>query len=105
MTTPSIPLRSRWSLGRIMLWMVTLAGLTVVAMRLGMGIRSVSNMDNLFSWAYWNGVKLTVVALGAGAFTVCAAVHILNLKEYTRSGTPTCCRSSTLPRRWRQASP
>ncbi len=71
-----------WSIGKALFWVLALAGLIVVVLRLAMGIRSVSNMDNIYAWAYWNGVKLTAVALGAGAFTVCGTVHILNLKQF-----------------------
>lgn len=83
MTTPPITLQPPyWSIGKLLVWLLALAGLVVVALRLGLGLRSVSNMDNLYAWAYWNGVKLTAVAVGAGAFTVCAAVHIFNLKQF-----------------------
>jgi len=83
MTTHEVTVRPRyWSVGKLLFWLIAVAGLVVVLMRLGLGIRAVSNMDNTFAWAYWNGVKLTAVALGAGAFTVCGAVHIFNLKQF-----------------------
>lgn len=68
--------------GKLLFWILALAGLAVVGLRLVLGIESVSNMNNGYAWAYWNGVKLTAVAVGAGAFTVCGAVHTLNLKQF-----------------------
>lgn len=68
------------------LWMAALA--TVFASGLvGMYIvftqgLVVTNLTDLVPWGLWITIDLSAIALGAGAFLLCAAVYILNLKQF-----------------------
>lgn len=69
---------TRWVLSGLVLLAAGLA-----AVRFTSGIGAVSNMSNAYSWGIWISFDLLCgVALAAGAFTTCAAVHIFNLKEF-----------------------
>lgn len=43
---------------------------------------SVTNLTNQLPWGLWITVDLSSIALGAGAFTLSAAVYIFGLKQY-----------------------
>lgn len=68
------------------LWMAALAvilasglvGMYIVFTQ-GLGI---TNLSDLVPWGLWITIDLSAIALGAGAFLLCAAVHILNLKQF-----------------------
>jgi Ni/Fe-hydrogenase subunit HybB-like protein len=68
--------------------MFVLAGLAVIGLvtaliRFAFGIGAISNLTNAYSWGLWISLDLLCgVALGAGAFTIAAAVYILNLKQF-----------------------
>jgi Ni/Fe-hydrogenase subunit HybB-like protein len=50
----------------------------------------VTNLTDLVPWGLWITIDLSAIALGAGAFLLCAAVYILNLKQFlpiTRTAT------------------
>lgn len=42
----------------------------------------VTNLTDLVPWGLWITIDLSSIALSAGAFTLCAAVYLLGLKEY-----------------------
>jgi len=42
----------------------------------------VTNLTDLVPWGLWITIDLSSIALSAGAFTLCAAVHIIGLKQY-----------------------
>lgn len=76
--------RSRIKL--VHLWMGAL-GIVLVAGLVGMftvftkGL-VVTNLSDLVPWGLWITIDLSAIALGAGAFLLCAAVYILGLKQY-----------------------
>jgi Ni/Fe-hydrogenase subunit HybB-like protein len=43
---------------------------------------SITNLTDLVPWGLWITIDLSAIALGAGAFLLCAAVYILNLKQF-----------------------
>lgn len=76
--------RSRIKL--VHLWMVAL-GIVFAAGLAGMYIvftqgLVVTNLSDLVPWGLWITIDLSSIALGAGAFLICAAVYILGLKQY-----------------------
>lgn len=42
----------------------------------------VTNLTDLVPWGLWITIDLSMIALSAGAFALCAAVHLLGLKMY-----------------------
>lgn len=67
-------------------WMV---GLTIgLAIGLVSGLHvlmnglGVTNLSNALPWGLWITVDLSAIALGAGAFTLSAAVYIFGMKQY-----------------------
>jgi Ni/Fe-hydrogenase subunit HybB-like protein len=53
------------------------AGLMVLAKGLAL-----TNLSDIVPWGLWISIDLTAIALSAGAFTLCAAVYLLGLKQY-----------------------
>src|SRR3990172_8025708 len=45
----------------------------------GLGI---TNLTDLVPWGLWITIDLSSIALGAGAFSLCAAVYLFGLKRY-----------------------
>jgi molybdopterin-containing oxidoreductase family membrane subunit len=43
---------------------------------------SVTNLSDLVPWGLWITIDLSAIALSAGAFTLCAVVYLLGLKQY-----------------------
>lgn len=43
---------------------------------------SITNLTNLVPWGLWITIDLSSIALAAGAFSLCAAVHLFGLKRY-----------------------
>jgi Ni/Fe-hydrogenase subunit HybB-like protein len=79
--THAVPFRL--SPTRVVLWALLLVGAVVAGLRYVYGLGSVSNMNNAYSFGLWISLDLLCgVALAAGAFTTCAAVHILGLKQF-----------------------
>ncbi|MFZ5814948.1 MAG: NrfD/PsrC family molybdoenzyme membrane anchor subunit [Bacillota bacterium] len=73
----------RLSPTKLILWILLLTGITLAVIRFIYGIGSVSNMSDAYSWGIWISFDLLCgVALAAGAFMTCGAVHILGLKEF-----------------------
>jgi Ni/Fe-hydrogenase subunit HybB-like protein len=42
----------------------------------------VTNLTDLVPWGLWITIDLSAIALAAGAFSLCAAVHLMGLKRY-----------------------
>ena len=67
-------------------WIALLAA--VFAMGIGTGVYvvinglGVTNLTNELPWGLWITVDLSSIALGAGAFTMSAAVYVFGLKRY-----------------------
>ena len=43
---------------------------------------SITNLTDLVPWGLWITMDLSAIALAAGAFSLCAAVHLMGLKRY-----------------------
>lgn len=62
---------------------VMTAGVISALVRFAFGIGAISDLSNAYPWGFWISFDLYCgVALGAGAFTIVAAVEILDLKEF-----------------------
>lgn len=90
MTVPTVAAPRRVTLTRLVLWALALLGLVSAVLRYASGLGAISNMTNVFSFGLWISLDLLCgVALAAGAFTVCAAVYILGLKDFRPLLRPT----------------
>jgi Ni/Fe-hydrogenase subunit HybB-like protein len=67
-----------WYLG---LPLMILGGLIAGGMVLTQGL-SITNLTDLVPWGLWITIDLSSIALSAGAFSLCAAVYLLGLKQY-----------------------
>jgi len=72
------PLYTAWILFLVLLLGVGVASILTVLAR-GLGI---TNLTNQLPWGLWITVDLSSIALGAGAFTLSAAVYVFGLKRY-----------------------
>lgn len=81
----AVNLRS-FKLRPIHLWMGGLAVVTGVGAVAGIMVFArglvLTNLTDLVPWGLWITIDLSSIALSAGAFTVCAAVYLLGLKQY-----------------------
>ncbi|HLN62132.1 MAG TPA: Ni/Fe-hydrogenase cytochrome b subunit [Symbiobacteriaceae bacterium] len=83
MTTHAIARPIHWSPAKLILWTLTLIGAGAAVTRYIYGMGAISNMNNSYSFGLWISLDLLCgVALAAGAFTVCASVYILGLKQF-----------------------
>lgn len=78
--------RFRASMGRFHAWVLVLllfivAGLAASAIVFARGL-VVTNLTDLVPWGLWITIDLSAIALSAGAFSLCAAVYLLGLKQY-----------------------
>ena len=73
-------------LTRLHLWLFLLATLVVAGVIAGGVVFArglvVTNLNDLVPWGLWITIDLSAIALSAGAFTLCAAVYLLGLKQY-----------------------
>ena len=67
-----------WFIG---LFLVILAGLIAGAIVLKRGL-AVTNLTDLVPWGLWITLDLSSIAVSAGAFSLCAGVYLLGLKQY-----------------------
>jgi Ni/Fe-hydrogenase subunit HybB-like protein len=77
---------SRFSIKPYYVWvgiLCLLMGLGVIAALIVFiqGLK-VTNLTDLVPWGLWITIDLSSIALSAGAFTLCAAVYLIGLKEY-----------------------
>jgi len=67
-------------------WYLFLASLLVIGVVSGAQVLlkglTVTNLTDEFPWGLWIVVDLSSIALGAGAFTLSAAVYVFGLKQY-----------------------
>jgi Ni/Fe-hydrogenase subunit HybB-like protein len=67
-------------------WLAVLSALMVAGVVGGLIVfingLSVTNLTDLVPWGLWITIDLSSIALSAGAFTLCAAVYLIGLKEY-----------------------
>ncbi|MCA9875525.1 MAG: polysulfide reductase NrfD, partial [Anaerolineales bacterium] len=58
-------------------------GIFVAMVRYANGIGAVSNLNDTYSWAFWISFDLFCgVALGSGAFTMAAIIHIFEIERF-----------------------
>ncbi|MEE8569120.1 MAG: NrfD/PsrC family molybdoenzyme membrane anchor subunit [Anaerolineales bacterium] len=81
----AVTLRS-FKLRPIHIWMGGLAVVTGIGAVAGIMVFArglvLTNLTDLVPWGLWITIDLSSIALSAGAFTVCAAVYLLGLKQY-----------------------
>jgi Ni/Fe-hydrogenase subunit HybB-like protein len=76
-----------WS---ILLGIIVLLFLAVTVWRFTQGLGATTNLSDQFPWGLWIGLDvLCGVGLAAGAFTLTAIVHLLNLKRFEPIMRPT----------------
>ena len=80
--------------GPIHLWMLVLSGLMAAGAVAGVMVFAkglvLTNLSDIVPWGLWITIDLTSIALSAGAFTLCAVVYLVGLKQYepvTRTAT------------------
>jgi Ni/Fe-hydrogenase subunit HybB-like protein len=71
---------------RYRIWVLCLLGVMIAGLVAGGIVFSqgliVTNLSDLVPWGLWITIDLSSIALSAGAFSLCAAVYLLNLKKY-----------------------
>lgn len=69
-----------------LLWIAFLLGMLAIGAYSGLTVLinglGVTNLSNRLPWGLWITVDLSSIALGAGAFTLSAAVYLFGLKRY-----------------------
>jgi len=70
-----------WMLWLGFLGIVLLSGLVAGIFVFWKGL-SITNLSDLVPWGLWITIDLSSIALAAGAFSLCAAVHLFGLKRY-----------------------
>lgn len=72
-----------FTVGVMILILLTLNGIVFLAGRFLFGLGAVTNLDNQYPWGLWIGVDVAAgVALAAGGFTSAALGHIMHREEY-----------------------
>jgi Ni/Fe-hydrogenase subunit HybB-like protein len=74
-----------WSRALVRLAMATLigVGLGIILLRFVFGLGAVTHLSDAFPWGLWISFDvMSGVALAAGAFVLCATVHIFGLKRF-----------------------
>jgi len=70
-----------WTAWLAFLGVILLGGLVAGIMVFWKGL-SVTNLTDLVPWGLWITIDLSSIALGAGAFSLCAGVYLFGLKRY-----------------------
>ncbi len=70
----------------IHIWMLGLSVLMVAGAVAGVMVFAkglvLTNLSDIVPWGLWITIDLTAIALSAGAFTLCAVVYLVGLKQY-----------------------
>ena len=74
-------LSTPWMMWLGFLGMILLGGLVGGVFVFWKGL-SITNLTDLVPWGLWITIDLSSIALAAGAFSLCAAVHLFGLKRY-----------------------
>ena len=68
------------------IWVSTLGALIAAGVTAGLIVFArglvVTNLHDLVPWGLWITIDLSAIALSAGAFLFCVAVHLMGLKEF-----------------------
>lgn len=70
-----------WIAWLAFLGIILLGGLAAGILVFWKGLR-ITNLTDLVPWGLWITIDLSSIALAAGAFSVCAAVHLFGLRRY-----------------------
>lgn len=70
-----------WTIWLAFLGVILLGGLAGGILVLWKGL-SITNLTDLVPWGLWITIDLSSIALGAGAFSLCAGVYLFGLKRY-----------------------
>jgi Ni/Fe-hydrogenase subunit HybB-like protein len=70
-----------WTIWLAFLGTILLGGLIAGIMVFWKGL-SITNLTDLVPWGLWITIDLSSIALGAGAFSLCAGVYLFGLKRY-----------------------
>ena len=70
-----------WMMWLGLMGIVLLGGLVAGIFVFWKGL-SITNLTDLVPWGLWITIDLSSIALAAGAFSLCAAVHLFGLKRY-----------------------
>jgi Ni/Fe-hydrogenase subunit HybB-like protein len=70
-----------WMFWLAFLGIILLGGLVAGIFVFWKGL-SITNLTDLVPWGLWITIDLSAIALAAGAFSLCAAVHLFGLKRY-----------------------
>jgi Ni/Fe-hydrogenase subunit HybB-like protein len=70
-----------WTAWLAFLGVILLGGLVAGILVLWKGL-SITNLTDLVPWGLWITIDLSSIALGAGAFSLCAGVYLFGLKRY-----------------------
>lgn len=70
-----------WNMWLALMGAILVSGLLAGILVFWKGL-SVTNLTDLVPWGLWITIDLSAIALAAGAFSLCAAVHLLRLKRY-----------------------
>lgn len=70
-----------WTAWLAFLGIVLLGGLAAGILVFWRGL-SITNLTDLVPWGLWITIDLSSIALGAGAFSLCAGVYLFGLKRY-----------------------
>jgi Ni/Fe-hydrogenase subunit HybB-like protein len=70
-----------WIVWLTFLGIILLGGLAAGILVFWKGL-SITNLTDLVPWGLWITIDLSSIALAAGAFSLCAAVHLFGLKRY-----------------------
>jgi Ni/Fe-hydrogenase subunit HybB-like protein len=72
---------SPWAVWLALLGVILLGGLTAGIMVFWKGL-GITNLTDQVPWGLWITIDLSSIALGAGAFSLCAGVYLFGLKRY-----------------------
>jgi len=56
--------------------------LAAVIMRFARGLGFTTGLNDYAPWGYWNGLKIAMVALAGGGFTLAGIVHVFHLYQF-----------------------
>src|SRR5512140_108537 len=81
MKTLRLPKITPWFAWVGFLGIIIAAGVTAGLLVFWKGL-SITNLTDLVPWGMWITLDLTSIALSAGAFSLCAVVYLLGLKQF-----------------------
>ena len=70
-----------WVIWLCLMGLILVAGMAGGVLVFWKGL-SITNLSDLVPWGLWITIDLSSIALAAGAFSLCAAVHLFGLKRY-----------------------